>query len=478
MAASVCRAGSAVGRALVKARAPAFLGLRRSQGVATYAQTLLSIPETKVTNLENGFKVASEDSNQGTCTVGVWIDAGSRYESGKKNGSAYFVEHMTFKGTKKRPQAVLEQEVESMGAHLSAYTSREQTAVFMKTMTKDMPKAVEILADMVLNSSLGDSELEKERSVILQELQEVESNLKHVCFDFLHATAFQGSPLARTVFGTSDNIKSLSRSDLVEYINTHYKAPRMVLAAAGGVNHGELVNLAKQHFGSVSFEYDGDAVPVLSPCRFTGSQIQLRDDALPLAHVAIAVEGVGINSPDLVPLMVASSMIGSYDTTCGGGKNLSGSLARVAAEEKLCQSFQAFNTCYSDTGLFGVYFVTDGHHIEDMMHNVQGQLLMLCTSVTTGELERAKNVLKTNLVGQLNGTTPVADDIGRNVLSFGRRISLAEWSEKIDAVSPKMLQDVCYKYIYDTCPAVAAVGPVEQLPDYNRIRSAMYWLRL
>uniref|UniRef100_A0A3Q3MQX3 Cytochrome b-c1 complex subunit 1, mitochondrial-like n=1 Tax=Mastacembelus armatus TaxID=205130 RepID=A0A3Q3MQX3_9TELE len=452
-------------------RFPILLSLRRGQASVSYAQSLVAAPETRLTALDNGLRVASEDTGHATCTVGLWISAGSRYESEKNNGAFHL------SGTKKYPQAALEQQVESIGAHLSAYTSREHTAYYMKTLAKDLPKAVELLSDVVQSCSLNEAEIEQQRTVALRELQEVEGNLQEVCLDLLHATAYQGTPLGHSVLGPSSNARTLTRQDLVDYINSHYKAPRMVLAAAGGVNHEELVGLAKSHLSGVSFEYEGDAIPVLSPCRFTGSEIRVRDDDLPLAHIAIAVEGASAASPDVVPLMVANSIIGSYDLTHGGGKHLSSRLARLAVEKNLCHSFQAFHSSYSDTGLLGIYFVADKHHIEDMMHWSQNAWMNLCTTVTESDVARGKNAVKASLVGQLNGTTPICDDIGRHILNYGRRIPLAEWDARIDAVTPKMLRDVCSKYIYDKCPAVAAVGPIEQLPDYNRMRSAMYWLR-
>ncbi|XP_028821073.1 cytochrome b-c1 complex subunit 1, mitochondrial-like [Denticeps clupeoides] len=477
MAASVCRAGSAVGRALAKARSPVILSLRRGQATVTYAQSVLGAPDARLTSLENGLRVATEETGQPTCTVGLWIGCGSRYESEKNNGTGFFLEHMAFKGTKKYPQTALEQEVESMGAHLNTYTSREHTAYYMKTLAKDLPKAVELLSEVVQSSSLSEADLEQQRGVVLKELEEVEGNLQEVCLDLLYTTAFQGTPMGQSPLGPSSNARTLTRQDLVEYISSHFKAPRMVLAAAGGVQHDELVALAQKHFSGVSFEYEADAVPVLAPCRFTGSEIRFRDDALPLAHVAIAVEGPPATSPDVVPLMVANSIVGSYDVTYGGGTNLSSRLARQAAELGLCHSFQTFLSPYSDTGLLGIYFVTDRHNIEDMMHWSQNAWMNLCTTVTDSDVARAKNALKASLVGQLNGTTPVCDDIGRHILLYGRRIPLSEWDSRIDAVTPKVVRDVCSKYIYDKCPAVSAVGPVEQLPDYNRVRSAMFWLR-
>ncbi|XP_009081575.1 PREDICTED: cytochrome b-c1 complex subunit 1, mitochondrial-like, partial [Acanthisitta chloris] len=211
----------------------ALLTLTRNRSAATYAQTLHNIPETNVTTLENGLRVASEESSQPTCTVGVWIGAGSRHENAKNNGAGFFVEHLAFKGTKTRPGPAFEKEVESLGAHLNGYTSREQTAFYIKALSKDMPKAVELLADIVQNCALEESQIEKERGVILQELKELDNNLTDVTFDYLHATAYQGTALAQTVEGTTENIKRLTRADLASYIDTQFKAPRMVLAAAG-----------------------------------------------------------------------------------------------------------------------------------------------------------------------------------------------------------------------------------------------------
>lgn len=238
---------------------------------------------------------------------------------------------MAFKGTDKRSQTDLELEIENLGAHLNAYTSREQTVFYAKCLSKDVPKAVEILADIIQNSKLGESEIERERGVILREMQEVESNLQEVVFDHLHATAYQGTPLGQTILGPTKNIKTIGKSDLSNYVSTHYKANRIVLAAAGGVDHQQLVDLAQKQLGKLDNTFDGKA-PALSPCRFTGSEVRVRDDSLPLAHVAIAVEGCGWTNQDNVPLMVANTLIGAWDRSQGGGVNNASQLARASAE--------------------------------------------------------------------------------------------------------------------------------------------------
>ncbi|XP_039286703.1 mitochondrial-processing peptidase subunit beta [Nilaparvata lugens] len=443
---------------------------------AAHAEVTVNSPPTTVTTLDSGLRVATEDSGAPTATIGLWIDAGSRFETEKNNGVAHFLEHMAFKGTSKRSQTDIELEVENMGAHLNAYTSREQTVFYAKCLKNDVPKALEILSDIIQNSKLGEPEIERERGVILREMQEVETNLQEVIFDHLHSVAFQGTPLGRTILGPTENIKSITRQDLVEYISSYYTPSRIVLAGAGGVNHNDLVKLAEQHFGKSQPKYGVPAEP--AGCRYTGSEVRIRDDFMPLAHVAVAVEGCGWESADNIPLMVANTLIGAWDRSQGGSANNASSIARAAASEGLAHSFQSFNTCYKDTGLWGTYFVCDRMTIEDMLGEIHDEWMKLCTSVTEAEVARAKNLLKTNMLLQLDGTTPICEDIGRQILCYGRRIPIHELEARIDAVTASNVHEVCMKYIYDRCPAVAAIGPIEQLPDYNRIRSRMYWLRL
>uniref|UniRef100_A0A8C2H363 Mitochondrial-processing peptidase subunit beta n=1 Tax=Cyprinus carpio TaxID=7962 RepID=A0A8C2H363_CYPCA len=373
-----------------------------------------------------------------------------RYENEHNNGTAHFLEHMAFKGTRKRSQLDLELEIENMGAHLNAYTSREQTVYYAKAFSRDLPRAVEILADIIQNSTLGEAEIERERGVILREMQEVETNLQEVVFDYLHATAYQDTPLGRTILGPTENIKTINRGDLVEYITTHYKGPRIVLAAAGGVSHNELIDLAKFHFGKLPARYSGEA---LLPCHFTGNEIRVRDDKMPLAHIAIAVEAVGWSHPDTIPLMVANTIIGNWDRSLGGGM-----LAQMACQGNLCHSFQSFNTCYTDTGLWGLYMVCEAATVSDMMRFTQLEWMSLCTNVTESEVNRAKNLLKTNMLLHLDGSTPICEDIGRQMLCYSRRIPLHELEARIDAIDATTIKDVCMKYIHNKAPAIAAVG--------------------
>ena len=398
---------------------------------------------------------------------------GSRYESDKNNGVAHFLEHMAFKGTEKRSQKDIELEVENKGAHLNAYTSREMTVYYAKCFSQDLPWAVELLSDILNNSKFEDQLIERERDVILREMQEIESNYQEVVFDYLHSTAYQGTPLGRTILGPVENIKSLGRGDLKKFIDNFYKAPKMVLTAAGGVDHKELHDLADKHFGSVSANYTSGMVE-RTPCRYTGSDLRDRDDALPLGHIACAVEGPGWRSPDTTALMIASMLNGSWDRTHGGTVNAASKLIQKWHGGNVVHSFQNFFTCYHDTSLWGIYLTMEGGpDMYDAFFKVTGEWSRMCYGLTEGEVTRAKNQLKTNMLLQLDGTTPVCEEIGRHMLVYGERRSIGDTLSDIDNLTSDDVREVCYKYLFNKDPVIAALGPVEALPDYTRVQERM-----
>lgn len=197
------------GKAALLARAQSAVAAASSQ----FPAYVLNAPATEVTTLPNGLRVASEGSHGETATIGVWIGAGSRYETAQNNGAAHFLEHMAFKGTAKRTQQQLELEIENMGGHLNAYTSREQTVYYAKVFKKDVPRAVDILSDILQNSKLDEAAIERERDVILREMEEVNKQPEEVIFDRLHETAYMGNGLGRTILGPIENVRGSQRLD-------------------------------------------------------------------------------------------------------------------------------------------------------------------------------------------------------------------------------------------------------------------------
>ncbi|GAA0168745.1 metalloprotease [Lithospermum erythrorhizon] len=440
---------------------------------------ILSAPLTRITTLPNGLRVATESNLAAkTATVGVWIDAGSRFEGDETSGTAHFLEHMIFKGTERRTARELEEEIENMGGHLNAYTSREQTTYYAKVLDRDVPKALDILSDILQNSTFDDKRIERERDVILREMEEVEGQTEEVIFDHLHATAFQYTPLGRTILGSAENVRSITKKDIKNYIATHYTAPRTVIAASGAVKHEDFVEQVKKLFTKLSTDATTTTELVAkAPASFTGSEVRMIDDDIPLAQFAIAFEGASWTDPDSIALMVMQSMLGSWNKSASGGKHMGSELAQRVSINELAESMMAFNTNYKDTGLFGVYAIAPPEYLDDLAYVIMNSLSKMCYRVSDEDVTRARNQLKSSLLLHIDGTSPVAEDIGRQLLTYGRRIPYAELFARIDAVDASTVKRVANRFIFDKDIALAAVGPIQKLPDYNWFRRRTFMLR-
>ncbi|CAK5020696.1 unnamed protein product [Meloidogyne enterolobii] len=369
----------------------------------------------KLTTLPSGFRVASETLKMSTATVfvGVWIDAGSRYEDENNSGVAHFLEHMAFK---KRTQHQLELEVEDMGAHLNAYTSREHTVYYAKCLSSDLEKSVEILSDILLRSVYDEGAIYREQQVILREAESIEQNVQEVVFDHLHANAFAGSPLERTILGTNQNIKNMTRDHLIDYVKKYYKGPRMVLTAAGGVDHDYLVELGKKYFGNIE---RGD------------EHKTIENPEMKMTYGTLAVEGTSWTNPDNVAIQVANTMIGQYDRTQSIGILGSSTLATSLGHDSGVESFMAYTTSYKDVGLTGIYFCAEPRALENLVKCVCNEWRSLSGDINVDSLERAKSSLLTNCALILDGSTAVCEDIGR-FLNFLKK------SEKIFKLDKKL----------------------------------------
>jgi len=229
---------------------------------------------------------------------------------------------------------------------------RENTVYFAKSLNEDVPKCVDILADILQNSKLEESAIERERDVILRESEEVEKQLEEVVFDHLHATAYQHQPLGRTILGPRENIRDITRTELVNYIKSNYTADRMVLVGTGGVPHDKLVEMADSYFAKLPGTTPQTGAYLLSKKKpdFVGSDIRIRDDTIPTANIAIAVEGVSWNDEDYFTALVTQAIVGNYDKAMGNAPHQGSKLSSFVHTNDLATSFMSFSTSYSDTG--------------------------------------------------------------------------------------------------------------------------------
>lgn len=437
--------------------------LRRITGVRNIVSTFAKRNyAARTTVLPNGMTVATEQiPNTLTATVGVWIDAGSRADvTENTSGTAHFLEHLAFKGTAKRTQTDLELEVENVGSHLNAYTSRENTVYYAKTLREDIDRSVDILSDILTRSKLEKSAIERERPVIIRESEEVDKMYDEVVFDRLHEVVYKGQPLGRTILGPIECIKTITQADLKNYITTNYKGDRMVLVGAGNVDHDELVSLAIKYFGHVP--PSDKPLPLGTPRTgvpvFHAGDVHVEFSDMPTLHGAISFPGESWSSKDYFTALTAQAVVGNWDRASGAGGATP--LARSVANNGLANSYMSFSTSYSDSGLWGVYFVQErGQDLRALAESFTAEWRRVARGeFREGEIEAAKSQLRGALLLALDGTTAVAEDIGRQLVTTGMRLGADELRARIEAVDAEKVGEWAQKHLLDDKIAVATVG--------------------
>ncbi|MCK4938709.1 MAG: insulinase family protein, partial [Rhodospirillaceae bacterium] len=241
----------------------------------------------KITTLDNGLRVVTDEmASVETTSAGVWVEAGARFEAPQVGGVSHVLEHMTFKGTKQRTAQSLVEEIEAVGGHINAYTSRENTAYYAKTLKEDIGLTIDIVSDLVINATLDNDEFERERGVILQEIHQANDTPDEVVYDLFQIAAYPDQPLGRPVLGYHDDISAMDRSAMQGYMAEHYRSGGMVLAAAGNLKHDEVVDMAASHFASAPTG-KGKIHPA---AKYSGGEMrEVRD--IEQIHIVLGFEG-------------------------------------------------------------------------------------------------------------------------------------------------------------------------------------------
>lgn len=410
----------------------------------------------RIGTLSNGMRVVSETMPLvKTVSVGVWVDAGARDETPEINGVAHMLEHMAFKGTERRSARAIAEEIEAVGGHLNAFTSREQTAYYARVMAEDTGLALDILSDILLHSVFDAEELERERGVIIQEIGQSEDTPDDIIFDHLQETAFPAQALGRSILGTVDRVSGMQRSDLQGFLDRFYHGPSLVLVAAGAVDHDALMAEAERLFGG----FDRMSRPQHQTARYSGGEKRAVRD-LEQAHVAIALPGLAFDDPDYYALQV-------YATVLGGG--MSSRLFQEVREKRgLAYSVYAYPSSYRDGGLMTIYAGTGGEKLPELMPVLADELGKLCGRVDEDELQRARAQLKVGLVMSLESSGARIEQLGRQMLLFGRPLDIDEVLAAVDRVDAAAVRKVAERVMRNAPPAVAALGPVERLESYGR----------
>jgi len=410
----------------------------------------------RVTTLPNGLRVATDRmASVETVSVGAWIGVGTRQEAPEFNGVAHMLEHMAFKGTTSRSARDIAEQIEAVGGSMNAHTSREQTAYFVKVLKEDQPLAVDILADILLRSTYDAGELQRERTVILQELGQAEDTPDDIIFDHFQEAAFPQQALGRPVLGKAAIIEQLPREALVDFRLRHYGASGMVVVAAGNLDHEVFVDQVSRAFadltpaGDMSYE----------AARYTGGEYR-DDQELEQVHLVLGFPGMSFTDPDYYPSMVLATLL-------GGG--MSSRLFQEIREQRgLAYSVSAFSAPYLDGGIFAIYAGTGEKETKDLTTVLFEQLRGVCAPVPEDEARRARTQMKAGLLMSLESTGARMEGLGSQLLIYGRPIPVEEIVRRIDAVTPKEVARAAQR-IFGGRPTVAAMGPLGGLESYDRL---------
>ena len=411
----------------------------------------------RVTTLESGLRVVSADMpGLETAAVGAWVSAGARCESADLNGVSHLLEHMAFKGTKRRTALAIAEEIESVGGYLNAYTSREQTAYIARVMKEDVPLAVDLLADILQHTTMPEDELIREREVVIQEIAQVHDTPDDVVFDLFQETAYPDQPLGRSILGTAKGVGGLSRQTLIDYMNEQYSAERMVVVAAGRVDHETFVALVGEAFDALPHRTPGD----VEPARYGGGDTRRQRD-LEQVHLVIGFNGVPYGDPAFFAEQVLA-------TALGGG--MSSRLFQEVREKRgLAYSVFAFATSYIDSGLFGIYAGAGESHLGELVPVICDEVAKVARAIGEDELDRARAQIKASLLMSLESPSARCEQMARHMLIYGRPLPADEIIEKIDAVDAAAMIGAARRLIDDGRPTIAALGPIAGMDTYDAI---------
>ena len=401
----------------------------------------------EVTRLASGLSVVTDRMpHLQSATLGIWVGAGSRNEKTDEHGISHLLEHMAFKGTRRRSARQIAEEIEAVGGDLNAATSVESTAYYARVLKADVPLALDVLSDILSEPTFDPEELRREQNVIVQEIGATEDAPDDLVFERLHETAFPEQPVGRSILGTPETVRSFNSARLRGYLERNYRAPGMLVAAAGAIEHKRIVAEAEKRFAS----FVGPSVPVPEPAHFGGgTTVETRD--LEQVHIALALQGLAVRDEQLYSLQVFTNVL-------GGG--MSSRLFQEAREKRgLCYAIHAFHMPYSDTGLFALYAGTDEADASELMRVVIDQLAIATETLNDTEVARAKAQMKAGLLMALESSEARLGQIARQMLAYGRPIPLDEIVAKVDAVTVTSARAAGRALIGRGRPAIAALGP-------------------
>ncbi len=406
------------------------------------------------TVLPNGIRIITESlPHSKVVSVGVWIDVGSRDEHDLNSGSAHFVEHMLFKGTGKRSAQEIAREFDVLGGSANAFTTRENTCLHATVMDSNLPILVELFTDLLANSLFSDDEIERERQVILQEIHMVEDMPDDHIHDLFAALLWGMHPLGKTILGSHEIVAAMDSRKLRKYVQQYYTTDKIVVAAAGNVEHDDFVSLWQKAFDK--FGQTSDLAPARNEPLLLPASREIYTKPLEQAHVLLGAYGLSVIDADRFGYLLLNVLLGG---------NMSSRLFQEIREKRgLAYSIYSYTAPYSDSGYLAIYLGVDRESVDESLALIAQEISILQkTPVTETELANAKDFIKSGMFLSMENMETIMTRIARNEMCFGKYISLEEVVDSIDRVTGEDILRLGSKIFGRQELTVVGLGPIEK----------------
>lgn len=383
-------------------------------------------------------------------SLGIWVRAGSRDETDASSGISHFLEHMFFKGTETRSALDIAIDIDSLGGELNAFTSKEGTTFYIKVLDDFLDKGIDLLADIFLNSTLPEDEIEREKGVVVEEIKMTEDTPDDYVHDIFSHASWGDDNIGRPVLGTVSTVESFTRRSLTDYINSRYSVGNTIISCAGNFDEQLLVDKLNGAFSG--FDRRIDDVSPLSQARFAPSVRVVHKD-LSEAHICIGIEGIRQASEDRYAALV-------LNTVLGGG--ISSRLFQEIREKRgLAYSVYSFLSSYLDVGIWGIYAGTSPEKANEVVDICLNEIRSVGSTITEAEVDRARTQLKGNIMLGLESTSRRMQNIANQQLYYGRHYTPEEVMNRINSVTLDDTVNLCRRIMNGKSPTIVALGSVD-----------------
>lgn len=399
-------------------------------------------------NLPNGVRVVMERiPHVRSVSFGLWVNTGSRHENAQNNGMSHFMEHMMFKGTEKRTALDIADTMDAVGGQLNAFTSKEHTCYFTRTLDTHLDVAMDVISDMFFNSKYDQDEIDKERNVILEEINMYEDTPEDLAVDLLQEKVFLNHPLGMSILGTPDTIGSFQRNDFLAFLKNRYTPQNVVIAITGNFDESQVLEKVSAMFGQFKGECTGLDIPLAS----YSPGFSNREKDIEQVHLCIGFPGIKSGTDDAYALAAVNTIL-------GGGMS-SRLFQKIREQHGLVYTVYSYNASYVDTGLFTIYAALNPAQLQEVLGLISQEVKgMFTDKITKEQLAKSKEQLKSNFLLSLESVASRMNSIGRTMLMLNRIITPDELVEKIDAIDLDAFYNVCEKIFVMDQMSISLVG--------------------